>query len=267
MGGNGVKVEVLVTTMYEVDFNKYTQMNLQTDAVLANQTDKNAYAETEIRGCCVKLVSTDTRGVSRNRNLALMHASPDADYLLFTDDDLVFVDGYERLVLGEFEKHPEAEAIKFNIHNLSATRKINMRRIARFEKATRRNMSASGVWGLAVRQDVLKKYSLHFHENFGSGMNYCGEDTIFLMQMLSKKVKFYRSPVDIAGIDQTESSWFRGFDERYFTVAGTVLGTLYPRLAYPLAIRSALKASIKKKRKLGFWKILICYYRGIRKHV
>ncbi|MDO4385963.1 MAG: glycosyltransferase family A protein [Clostridia bacterium] len=107
-----MKVEVLVTTMYEVDFNKYTQMNLQTDAVLANQTDKNAYAETEIRGRCVKLVSTDTRGVSRNRNLALMHASPDADYLLFADDDLVFVDGYEKLVLGEFEKHPEAEAIK-----------------------------------------------------------------------------------------------------------------------------------------------------------
>lgn len=263
-----MKLEVLVTTMNQSDFGKYARMNLQTNAVFANQSDKNAYVEERAGGCRVRMVSTDTRGLSRNRNLALMHASPDADYLLFADDDLVFVDGYERLVLGEFEKHPEAEAIKFNIHNLSATRKINMRRIARFEKATRRNMSASGVWGLAVRQDVLKKYSLHFHENFGIGReNACGEDTIFLMQMLSKKVKFYRSPVDIAGIDQTESSWFRGFDERYFTVAGTVLGTLYPRLAYPLAIRSALKASIKKKRKLGFWKILTCYYRGIRKHV
>ncbi len=263
-----MKLEVLVTTTDQSDFGKYARMNLQTDAVFANQTDKNAYAEAEMGGRRARMISTDTRGLSRNRNLALAHASPDADYLLFADDDLVFVDGYERLVLGEFEKHPEAETIKFNVHNLSATRKINMRRIERFEKATRRNMSASGVWGLAVRQDVLKKYGLSFHENFGIGCeNYCGEDTIFLMQMLSKKIKLYRSPVDIAGIDQTESAWFRGFDERYFTVAGTVLGTLYPRLSYLLAIRSALKASVKKKRRLGFWKILTCYYRGIRKHV
>lgn len=42
---------------------------------------------------------------------------------------------------------------------------------------------------------VLKKYNLHFHENFGPGTeNYCGKDTIFLMEMLDKKVKFSVPP-------------------------------------------------------------------------
>ena len=259
-------LQVLVTTMHQSDFSKFSQMNLQTDAVLANQTDKNEYAETQINGCNVKLVSTDSRGVSRNRNIAISHANQNAEYVLFSDDDLIFNDGYEQKIISEFTKHPEAEAIKFNIHDLSKTRKVSMRRIEQFEKATRRNMSSSGVWGVVLKSEVLKKYNLHFHENFGAGTeNYCGEDTIFLMEMLDKKVKFFRSPVDIAGIDQTESSWFKGYDERFFSTAGMVLGTIYPRLSYLLVIRSAYKAHRRGSSKLGFWKILSCYYNGIRR--
>lgn len=261
------RLEVLVTTMHQSDFGKYTQMNLQTDAVIANQTDKNEYAEAEINGNTVKLISTDSRGLSRNRNIALAHANQESVFIMFSDDDLVFNDGYEQMVLDEFEKHPEAEAIKFNIHDLSKTRKISMRRIERFEKATRRNMSSSGVCGIVIKRNVLRKHNLHFHENFGAGTeNFCGEDTIFLMEMLGKKVRFYRSPVDIAGIDQTVSSWFQGHNARYFTTCGMMLGTIYPVLSYLLVIRSAWKAYRRKTSRMGYFEILACYYRGIWKN-
>ena len=180
---------------------------------------------------------------------------------------LVFNDGYENDVISEFEKHPEAEAIKFNIHDLSETRKISMRRIEHFEKATHRNMSSSGVCGLAVKTEILKKYNFHFHENFGSGTeNFCGEDTIFIMEMLDKKVRFYRSPLDIAGIDQTVSSWFQGHNARYFTTCGMVLGTIYPILSYLLIIRSAWKAYRRNDSGMSYREILSSYYKGI-KHV
>lgn len=258
-------LEVLVTTMHASDNSKYREMNLATDAVIANQTDRDAYEETEENGCRVQLVSTSTRGLSRNRNIALAHASPEAEYLMFSDDDLLFNEGYEKLILEEFERHPEAEAIKFNLHDLSKTRKISMKRIMRFEKATRRSMSASGVCALAIKQDVIRKHHLKFHENFGAGTeNFCGEDTIFLMEMLKKKIKLYRSPVDIAGIDQSESSWFRGFDERYFITTGKVLHTIFPRLAPLLAVRSAFRFSRRENCQMGFFKILKCYLKGIR---
>lgn len=259
------RIEVLVTTMHQTDFSKYEQMNLQTDAILANQADTNGYEEKIINNCTVKLISTDSRGLSRNRNIALSHASQKSEFILFSDDDLVFSDGYEQRILKEFEKHPEAEAIKFNIHDLSKTRKISMRRIERFEKASRKNMSSSGVWGVAIKSDVLRRNDLHFHENFGAGTeNYCGEDTIFLMKMIEKRVRLYRSPVDIAGIDQTESSWFQGFNERYFVTAGMVLGTIYPKLSHILVIRSAFRAYRRKESKMSFSRILACYYKGIR---
>lgn len=263
------RVEVLVTTMYQSDFSKYAQMNLQTDAVLANQTDRNEYFETVINGCSVKLVSTDFRGTSRNRNIAMAHSSQKADLLMFSDDDLVFNDGYEQAIIEEFERHPEAEAIKFNLHDLSAKRKISMHWIKRFEKATRRNMSSSGVWGVVIKQDVLRKYNLHFQENFGPGTeNYCGEDTIFLMEMLDKKVRFYRSPVDIAGIDQTSSSWFNGYNAEYFTISGKVFAAAFPQFCYVLSIRSALRSYRRGNNgNMTFFEILKYYFNGIADYV
>lgn len=259
------KVQVLVTTMHQTDISKYTQMNLQTDAVIANQADRNEILTENINGCDVQMVTTNTRGTSRNRNIALAHSNQNAEYILFSDDDLVFSEGYEQLVLAEFKKHPKAEAIKFNIHDLSTTRKISMRRIQKFERATKRNMASSGVCGLAIRADALKKYNLRFREDFGPATdNFCGEDTIFLMNALASKVRLYRSPMDIAGIDQTESAWFQGHDERFFANAGVVIGTIYPVLSYLIVIRSAYKAHKRNDSGMGFVEILKCYYKGIQ---
>ena len=260
------RIQVLVTTMHQSGFEKYAEMHLQTDAIIANQTNFNGYEKIEINGSHVQLISTSTRGLSRNRNIALAHADQATEFILFSDDDLVFSDGYEALIIEEFEKHPEAEVIKFNLHDLS-TRKISMKRISRFEKATRKNMSASGVCGLVVRTETIRKNDLHFNEFFGTGTeNYCGEDTIFLMKMLDKKISFFRSPIDIAGINQGESTWFRGFDQKYFFVVGKVFRTIYPKLAYLLAIRGAWRFSSRKDCNMRFLHILRCYLRGIKSH-
>lgn len=259
------KIEVLVTTMKQTDFSKYHQMNIQTDAVIANQIDKNDYVETNIEGNVVKLISTDSIGVSRNRNIALVHADQKSEFVLFADDDLIFNDGYEQEILNEFEKHPYADGIKFNIHDLSSSRKICMKKIKQFEKATRLNMSSSGVWGLAIKKDVLNRYNLFFDEHFGPGTpNYCGEDTIFFMEMLKKGVHLYRSPVDIAGIDQTDSCWFNGHDEHFFSTAGKVMQVIYPKLSYLIVIRSAFRAYRRNDSGMSFVEILACYYKGIR---
>ena len=260
-----MNIEVLVTTMHQIGLSKFKEMNLQTDAVIANQTDKNEIVEETIDGHKAKLVSTDTRGVSRNRNIALAHSGQDADLIVFADDDLVFNDGYENMIADEFAAHPEADAIKFNLHDLSATRKISMKRIERFEKATRRNMSASGVWGVALKTAVLKKHNYKFDERFGPGTAHPnGEDTIFLMKMIDSGIRFYRSPVDIAGIDQTESTWFKGRNALYFETCGMAIDECYPWLSRLIVLRSAYKFSRRKDRQMAFWDILKSYNKGIR---
>lgn len=261
-----MKLEVLVTTMHQTDFSKHYDMNLSTNAVIANQADCNCEETKIIGGHTVKFITTDTRGLSKNRNIALANIDEDTDYILFADDDLRFYDDYEQTVISAFEKAPQADAIKFNLKCVSE-RKIAMNPIKDFHRATRREVTSWGVWGLAMKASALKNSELFFNERFGTGTeNYCGEDTIFLQELFKHKIAVYASAEYIAEIDQSESSWFKGHDEKYFTVNGMVLSEIYPLLCYPLVLRSAYKFSKRKNCNLPFLTILKCYLKGIKKN-
>lgn len=261
------KLEVLVTTMHQTDFSKYTEMNLQTDAVLANQADSNFIEETKINSSKVKLITKDERGTSKNRNTAIANISDEAEFVMFSDDDLVFCNGYEDIILEEFQKHPEADAIKFNL-NVVSDRKLSMKPITNFKKVTRRKVTAYGVCAMAIKKNALKDKKLKFNERFGPGTdNYCGEDSIFLQEMFKKKVSFFVSPEYIADIDQSETSWFEGYNEKYFIISGMIINECYPLLSLLLVVRSAVKAARRGKTKLSFFAILKCYYKGIIKNI
>ncbi len=258
-----MELQVLITTMNKINFNLFYDMNVQCDSIIANQCQKNAIERTAINNYQVALVSTDTIGLSRNRNIAINASC--GDIILFADDDMIFNDGYREMVLSEFNKHPNADAIKFNIHDISGLRKISMKRISRFERANRKNMSSSGVCGFAIKRKVLIDSGVIFNENFGAGTdNYCGEDTIFIQQLLKEKIKIFRSPIDVAGIDQSESTWFTGYNEKYFIVAGKVLKVIFPVLCKIVAFRSALRFAFRKKCTYSFLKIYSLYLQGIK---
>lgn len=260
------RFEILCVTMHQKDFSKIQEMNIHSDVLFANQADRTCIEELDFDGHHARMITTDTRGVSRNRNIAIDYIFEDAEIVLFTDDDLRFYDESAVLVIQEFAKHPEADAIKFNLNSVS-DRKISMKSIADFHRVTRSEMGSWGVWGLAFRADVLRECGLRFDERFGPGTpNYCGEDTIFLQEMIKKKIRLYASPVCIADIDQSVSSWFEGYTARYFTTNGMILNEIYPVLCYLLALRSAWRFSRRPTTKLRLLEILKCYYQGIGKN-
>lgn len=260
------KLELLCVTMHQTDFSKIEQMNLHCDVVFANQADWDSVEELEFENHRARMITTKTRGLSKNRNIAMDQILDDTEILLLTDDDLRFYDGFEMLVLQEFENHPDAEAIRFNLNSVSE-RKISMKQIANFHRATHREVGSWGVCGMAIKTKALYRYGLRFNERFGAGTpNYCGEDTIFLQEMLKKRIRLYASPICIADIDQSVSSWFEGYTARYFTTNGMILHEIYPGLCYLLALRSAWRFSRRPATNLGLWDIIKCYYRGISKN-
>lgn len=261
------KVQVLVTTMHQKDFSKYNEMNLQTDAVIANQADSEFVEEAEINSSKVKLVTTTTRGLSKNRNIAISNISDDAQYIMFSDDDLQFHNGYESIIVKEFEQNPMADAIKFNLNCISK-RQLSMKPITQFRKVGRKEVTSFGVWGLVIKKDVLLSKGLKFNERFGTGTdNYCGEDTVFYQNIFKKNISLYVSPKYIADIDQSKTSWFEGHNEKFFTVGGMVINECYPVLSFALVLRSAIKAYKREKTDLSFLGILKCYYKGIFKNI
>lgn len=256
------RVEVLVACMHQKDDALYREMNLQTDAVLANQCDTYAYQEYEQQdGSLVRLVSTADRGVGKNRNKALLYAK--AEFLLCSDQDMIYVDGYERIVTEAFERQPDADMIAFNLEYLNRFtpgRKPGKK----FKRIHVWNSMRYGTARIAIRRAALEKATLSFSHLYGGGAPYSsGEDSLFIREALRKGLKLYYCPVVIAAVKQEESSWFKGYTEKFFVDKGVLIANAFPLAKHLLKYYFAFQMR-KLSKDFGFWKIVKLMKRGFR---
>ena len=91
------KIEVLVATMNQNNFKLIKEMNLSTDAIIINQCEKNEYDEKIINNNKIRMYSYNERGLAKSRNRAL--DKTDADICVIADDDVIYVDNYEKIIL------------------------------------------------------------------------------------------------------------------------------------------------------------------------
>ena len=112
-----------------------------------------------------------------------------------------------------------------------------------------------GVCGFAVNRYFLLHYNLFFNVNFGSGTPmYCGEDSLFFKALRKKTKNVYFSKNVIAEINQQPSTWFRGYDEKYFFVKAYIYRLLYGCFAWVIILRDYLLR--KKNYNFSIWKII-----------
>ena len=253
-----MKIEVLVTTMHQKDASKYNEMNLQTDAVIANQTDECGFSEQEIGGKKVRLVSTDTRGAALNRNIALTYSR--GDIVIFSDDD-------QKIVADAFENCSDADAIKFYCESTNPQRPLSFKRPDSFKKATRKSIMSAGVPAFAVKKDFIDRYNITFDSSMGPGREiYCGEDSVFLNELIKHKAMIYLSPMLLSYVNQGESSWFKGYDGQFCISVGYIYSSIYGFLAPLAAFRRAFRESKNKKCDLRFKQLFFTMLKGIKKH-
>lgn len=226
-------VQVLVACMHQKDDSLYKVMNLQTDAILANQCDEyrfETYIESD--GNKVELISTADRGVGKNRNKALLNAS--GKYLLCSDQDMIYVDGYEKIVEEAFQKCPKADIIVFNLEYLNRFTPAR-KESGKFEKVHIWNCMRYGTARVAMRKGALDKACLSFSTMFGGGAQYSsGEDSLFIRDAFKKGLKMYKSPIVIARVKQEESSWFRGYTDKFFIDKGVLIANAFPAMKHLL---------------------------------
>ena len=117
------RFQILCVTMHQKDFSKIKEMNIHSDVVFANQCDETRYDTLEFEGHRAEMISTATRGVGINRNLAQSYSS--GDICLIADDDLTYHDDVEQVVLGEFAAHPDADVFIFHLDTTDPVRKQN----------------------------------------------------------------------------------------------------------------------------------------------
>lgn len=217
------QLEVLCVTMHQKDFSKIEQMNIHSDVVFANQCDHTSYEESEFDGHTAKMISTATRGVGINRNLSLMYAS--AEICLLADDDVVYNDNYAEIVLSEFEAHPDADVFIFHFDTDSERKQV------KYSKTKKCGWFSRMPWGgirIAFRLSSVRKANLSFNTLFGGGCVFpSGEDSMWLLDAKRKGLTFYVSRETIGRVSFDTSSWFTGFDEKFFFGKGACCAAMH----------------------------------------
>lgn len=247
-----MKIQNLIVTMNRKNLDLYDDLNIKCDAIIANQSDMNSYQEKKIRNNNVKLITTNTKGVGVNRNLALLYS--DADVCILTDDDMKYKDNYLDIIEHAFFKIPTADIIIFNIDTIGAN--VNRRKNKKIKKVSKLNFMNYGAARVAFKRNSIIKSNLWFSLLFGGGTMYSsGEDSLFLAEALDKKLKIYVYPETIATVNQEKSTWFNGYNDKFFFDKGALLSQIHPKTKYLFALiyfplRFRCSISFIKRQKL-----------------
>lgn len=256
-----MKLEVLTATMHQRDFSKIEEMNIRCDVVFANQADRHGYEEMRFPYGTAKMVTTPYCGVGRNRNLALLHAS--GDILLFSDDDMVYQEDYAAGVLQAFTELPEADVIVFETVFEKAGQVVGAHR-HRTGKLSFLKCWKYGTYAIAVRKAALDGANIWFHTEFGGGCRYlAGEDSLFLTDCYRKGLRVYAYSYVLGRCKKDTSSWFTGFDGRYYHDKGAWLACALPGLCRIAAPLLAVKWR-KQDTQLRLGEVIRQMQRGIR---
>lgn len=176
------------------------------------------------------------RGLSRSRNQAIEAAS--ADICLIADDDEILHSCYEERLVEAFASNPELDVIVFVVNWHDRLRK---KALPAGELRPRQLMRVSSVQ-IAFRLDRVRNSGVKFDTRFGAGATFSmGEELIFLMDLQRHGLRIGHVPLEIAHLNDTESSWFTGYSEKYFRDRGASFSRASRRWGWLYSLQWAVR--------------------------
>lgn len=250
------QLQVLLATMNRHDFSIANTMNIACGAVIANQADYERI-ETEDN---IKMITTQTRGVGLNRNIALLAAT--SELVLFADDDVVYNDGMPEAVVKAFEENPDADVLIFGMDIVKGgvvTEKRHLQKKRRYLW----NSLRFGTYTIAARREALLKHNITFNQCFGGGCKFsAGEDSLFLKACFDHNLRVYSHDYVLGTCCKDSSTWFTEYGEKYFYDRGVLFRCLFPRTYWLMVPYFAIR--FKRQTKLSALRRLRLMYAGVR---
>ena len=262
------RLEILVSAVNKNPEELLEAMHPESDVVLVNQLIGDeapggiepGEKSCEIRGHKALILNRREKGVGLSRNTALEHATH--ELIQFGDDDIVYDEGYADRIIAEFDAHPEADVLLFNV---KAQEGRETYWNEDFAKITWRNYGRYPAYAICARLDKLIGSGVRYSLLFGGGAPYMnGEDSLFLHDCLKAGLELYRTPVALGKERAGESTWFKGYTDKFFFDRGVLYHFLYGRMAGVLGFRYLFKNRKVFCKDKGLWKSYKLLCDGIR---
>ena len=234
-----MKIQVLLSCMHNDDFSIIHKSGLdKVSTLVVNQC--NAEHERTVTDGLHTMIYTPTRGLSVSRNIAIENAS--TDICLISDDDEEFIPELENTITKAYQDYPDADVIIFNVFNRSKKLGDKPRRLGKYE------LLRVSSWQISFRLASVKN-RVFFDKNLGAGTgNGASEENKFLLDCHKAGLKIFYVPVPIASVAQTSSTWFNGYDKKFFFNRGKTTRYI---LGLPVSVFYAFHFLILKRKLYG----------------
>lgn len=211
---------LLIACMNEKDTSIIERSNVQSDAVVVNQCDKNCVEEFDFvnkKGvkCHVKFINTTERGLSRSRNMAIHHAW--GDVCQICDDDEFIDDDAESKILEAYGLHRSAGVITFSLVREDCNKKYPTKGYKiNFIHALKTNSLQ-----ITFNRNIINGANISFDEKMGSGTgNGGGEENKFMLDCYRAGIEMHYLPVNIATVKPSVSQWQFGYTAKWIENMG-----------------------------------------------
>ena len=252
-----MNVEVLMSAMYQHDFEIAYRAGIESDLLIINQCDKDDYQEIEVNGYKWRMISSTERGSNKSRELAITNAN--GPICMFCDDDEHLTENYAEKIKEAYQKLNYPAAVAFNILRKNVNMPFSYYVIKKPKRASK--MRGYGTAMLSIDIEQVRKAGVHFSPYFGAGTEWgCGEDILFEFDIMEKGLKMYEYPTVIGEVDYSQgSTWFDGYDKKYFYNIGAFYQCLYKgkfikylRILYNVFYKLRKDKNLKKWEKIKY---------------
>ena len=205
----------------------------------------------------VKVFDLEGRGLSRNRNNCLRHAS--SDVCLIADDDCIYTHEQLQAVIDTFEQNPDVDIATFRYSSDGHSKKYpaTIQDLKTFPKG----YYVSSIELAFRRQCVQGK--LWFNELFGYGAPLsCGEEELFVFTAIKQGLKCQFFPIDIVRHDDITNTYTN------ITKSSMLMGRgAYTYVVHPISFIARIFLNsyrLKKNYGVPFWHGVKNMFAGVR---
>ena len=247
---NQNSIDVLISTMNQEDPIKLAKNMRVNNYVMINQLTKDITVPKKIMDGKSKIISVNEKGLSRSRNEAILNSN--ADICVIADDDMYYSNQYELNVSNGYKKYPDADIIAYYV---DSDDKRHIKEKLKEGKLSMLTTMKIASMNITFRRQTIIDSHIKFDENFGTGTeNYMGEENIFLFDCYKYGLKIYYIPIKIATLRKDSiSTWFNGYDKKYFTVKGRVFTRMSKLLALPFVLQFAVRKIKLYRSEMSIW--------------